>query len=104
MLACSIKAYIAATQLKTVLQPVQLDASQPWEQWAGVSQGSCDIIVAINLVQYCSFKTAQVDYIKEKHVFVDDQIPQNPVKVFILNSLRVSLLERARSSSKTACC
>lgn len=60
MFACSIKAYIDATQLKTVLQPVQLDASQPWEQWAGVSQKSCDVIVAINLVQYCSFKTAQV--------------------------------------------
>ncbi|XP_029692184.1 methyltransferase-like 26 B isoform X1 [Takifugu rubripes] len=55
----SIKAYIAATRLKTVLQPVQLDAGQPWEQWAGVSRGSCDIIAAINLVQYCSFKTAQ---------------------------------------------
>lgn len=60
MLACSIKAYIAATHAKTVLQPVHLDASQPWEQWAGLSRNSCDVIVAINLLQYSSFKTAQV--------------------------------------------
>lgn len=59
---CSIKAYIAATRVKTVLQPVLLDASQPWQQWAGVSQQSCDVIVAINLMQYSSFKTAQVRF------------------------------------------
>lgn len=57
---CSIRAYIAATRVKTVLQPVLLDASQPWQQWTGVSQQSCDVIVAINLMQYSSFKTAQV--------------------------------------------
>lgn len=108
MFACSIKAYIAATQLKTVLQPVQLDASQPWEQWAGVSQGSCDIIVAINLVQYCSFKTAQVHYIKEKYTYLSMikylKTQLNSFYSFYFYSLRVSLLERARSSSKTACC
>ncbi|XP_015830255.1 methyltransferase-like 26 B [Nothobranchius furzeri] len=55
----SIRAYIAATQVKTVLQPVLLDASDPWEKWAGLSLNSCDLIVAINLLQYSSFKTAQ---------------------------------------------
>uniref|UniRef100_A0A4W6FZ17 Zgc:103625 n=1 Tax=Lates calcarifer TaxID=8187 RepID=A0A4W6FZ17_LATCA len=48
----SIKAYIAATHAKTVLQPVHLDASEPWEKWAGLSRSSCDIIIAINLLQY----------------------------------------------------
>lgn len=55
----SIKAYIAATHAKNVQQPVHLDARQPSEQWAGVSRDSCDVIVAINLLQYSSFKTAQ---------------------------------------------
>lgn len=56
----SIKAYIAATHAKTVLQPVHLDASEPWEKWADLSRNSCDVIVAINLLQYSSFETAQV--------------------------------------------
>ncbi|XP_068434644.1 methyltransferase-like 26 B [Clinocottus analis] len=55
----SIKEYIAATHEKNVLQPVHLDASESWEKWAGLSCNSCDIIVAINLLQYSSFKTAQ---------------------------------------------
>ncbi|XP_014855902.1 PREDICTED: UPF0585 protein C16orf13 homolog B-like isoform X1 [Poecilia mexicana] len=55
----SIKAYIAATHVKTVLQPVLLDASEPWDKWAGVSRNTCDVIVAVNLLQYSSFKTAQ---------------------------------------------
>lgn len=62
MLTYSIKAYIAATHAKTVLQPVHLDASEPWEKWAGLPRSSCDVIVAINLLQYSSFKTAQVDH------------------------------------------
>lgn len=67
ILACSIKAYIAATQAKNVLQPVHLDASHPSEQWAGVSRDSCDVIVAINLLQYSSFKTAQVGMVIQKN-------------------------------------
>ncbi|XP_068193532.1 methyltransferase-like 26 B [Antennarius striatus] len=55
----SIKAYIAATHVKSVLQPVHLDASAPWEKWAGLSHRSCDVIVAINLLQYSSFETAK---------------------------------------------
>uniref|UniRef100_A0A3Q1G337 Zgc:103625 n=1 Tax=Acanthochromis polyacanthus TaxID=80966 RepID=A0A3Q1G337_9TELE len=54
-----IKAYIAATHAKTVLQPIHLDANEPWEKWAGLSQNSCDVIIAINLLQYSSFQTAQ---------------------------------------------
>ncbi|XP_058510183.1 methyltransferase-like 26 B [Solea solea] len=55
----SIKAYIAATHAKTILQPVHLDASEPWEKWAGIPCNSCDVVIAINLLQYSSFKTAQ---------------------------------------------
>ncbi|XP_028311846.1 methyltransferase-like 26 B [Gouania willdenowi] len=55
----SIKAYITATHAKTVLQPVHLDASEPWDKWAGLPCSSCDVIFAINLLQYSSFKTAQ---------------------------------------------
>ncbi|XP_041862257.1 methyltransferase-like 26 B [Melanotaenia boesemani] len=55
----SIKAYITATQAKTVMQPIHLDASEPWEKWAGLSRSSYDVIIAINLLQYSSFKTAQ---------------------------------------------
>uniref|UniRef100_G3P8M6 Zgc:103625 n=1 Tax=Gasterosteus aculeatus aculeatus TaxID=481459 RepID=G3P8M6_GASAC len=56
----SIMEYIAATHVKNVLQPVHLDASAAWEQWAALSRNSCDVIIAINLLQYSSFKTAQV--------------------------------------------
>uniref|UniRef100_A0A673NIJ8 Zgc:103625 n=1 Tax=Sinocyclocheilus rhinocerous TaxID=307959 RepID=A0A673NIJ8_9TELE len=55
----SIKAYIGATKAKTVLELVYLDASQPWEKWAGLPQSSCDIIIAINLLQYSPFRTAE---------------------------------------------
>ncbi|XP_053195209.1 methyltransferase-like 26 B isoform X1 [Scomber japonicus] len=55
----SIKAYIAAINAKTVLQPVHLDAREPWEKWAGIPHNSCDLIIAINLLQYSSFKTAE---------------------------------------------
>lgn len=63
LLVHSIKAYIAATHAKTVLQPVHLDASEPWEKWAGLPRNSWDVIIAINLLQYSSFKTAQVDLV-----------------------------------------
>uniref|UniRef100_A0A8C7K642 Zgc:103625 n=1 Tax=Oncorhynchus kisutch TaxID=8019 RepID=A0A8C7K642_ONCKI len=55
----SIRSYIAVTKVKTVLQPVHLDASEPWEKWAGLSRGACDVIVAINLLQYSSFDTVE---------------------------------------------
>ncbi len=59
-LCCSIRAYIGATKAKTVLEPVFLDANEPWEKWAGLPQSSCDIIIAINLLQYSPFTTAEV--------------------------------------------
>ncbi|XP_051572467.1 methyltransferase-like 26 B isoform X1 [Myxocyprinus asiaticus] len=55
----SIRAYIGATKAKTVLEPVHLDASEPWEKWAGLPQSSCVIIIAINLLQYSTFSTAE---------------------------------------------
>ncbi|XP_059414813.1 methyltransferase-like 26 B isoform X1 [Carassius carassius] len=55
----SIRAYIGATKAKKVLEPVYLDASQPWEKWAGLPQNSCHIIIAINLLQYSPFSTAE---------------------------------------------
>uniref|UniRef100_A0A8C7HGG3 Zgc:103625 n=1 Tax=Oncorhynchus kisutch TaxID=8019 RepID=A0A8C7HGG3_ONCKI len=60
VLFCSIRSYIAVTKVKTVLQPVHLDASEPWEKWAGLSRGACDVIVAINLLQYSSFDTVEL--------------------------------------------
>ncbi|CAL1588196.1 unnamed protein product [Knipowitschia caucasica] len=55
----SIKAYIAATNAKTVLHPLHIDASDPWEKWGNLTAKSCDVIMAINLLQYSPFKTAQ---------------------------------------------
>ncbi|XP_063076979.1 methyltransferase-like 26 B isoform X2 [Engraulis encrasicolus] len=55
----SIRAYIVATKVKRVLEPVHLDASEPWDKWAGLPRCSCDVIVAINLFHVSSFKTAE---------------------------------------------
>ncbi|XP_041943316.1 methyltransferase-like 26 B [Alosa sapidissima] len=55
----SIRAYIGATKVKRVLEPVHLDASEPWDKWAGLPRSSCDVIVAINLFHVSSFKTAE---------------------------------------------
>ncbi|XP_056310147.1 methyltransferase-like 26 B [Danio aesculapii] len=55
----SIRAYIEAMKAKTVLEPVHLDAGEPWDKWAGLPQNSCDIIIAINLLQYSPFSTAE---------------------------------------------
>uniref|UniRef100_A0A8C7QGY7 Zgc:103625 n=1 Tax=Oncorhynchus mykiss TaxID=8022 RepID=A0A8C7QGY7_ONCMY len=55
----SVRSYIAVTKVKTVLQPVHLDASEPWEKWAGLPRGACDVIVAINLLQCSSFDTVE---------------------------------------------
>ncbi|CAB1350244.1 unnamed protein product [Coregonus sp. 'balchen'] len=54
-----IRSYIVATKVKSVLQPVHLDVSEPWEKWAGLPHSACDVIVAINLLQYSSFKTVE---------------------------------------------
>uniref|UniRef100_W5N973 Zgc:103625 n=2 Tax=Lepisosteus oculatus TaxID=7918 RepID=W5N973_LEPOC len=55
----SIRAYISATQVKNVLQPVHLDAGEPWERWAGLPRGACDIILSINMLHFCAFSTIE---------------------------------------------
>ncbi|KAF7247256.1 Methyltransferase-like 26 B [Varanus komodoensis] len=46
----SISAYIRATKVTNVREPLPIDVSQPWEQWAGLDQSCCDFIVIINLL------------------------------------------------------
>ncbi|XP_077184203.1 methyltransferase-like 26 B [Paroedura picta] len=46
----SIRAYIRATKVTNVQEPLTIDVSQPWSQWAGLAQGCCDFIVIINLL------------------------------------------------------
>lgn len=46
----SIRAYIHATQVTNVREPLTIDVSQPWDQWAGLGLDSCDFIVIINLL------------------------------------------------------
>ncbi|XP_061080836.1 methyltransferase-like 26 B [Conger conger] len=55
----SIRSYIVATKVKTVLEPLHLDAGEPWEKWAGLHKSSCDIILSINMLQHCSFGTIE---------------------------------------------
>lgn len=46
----SICAYIRATKVTNVREPLSIDVSQPWSQWAGLGQGCYDFIVIINLL------------------------------------------------------
>uniref|UniRef100_A0A8D2J009 Uncharacterized protein n=1 Tax=Varanus komodoensis TaxID=61221 RepID=A0A8D2J009_VARKO len=39
----SISAYIRATKVTNVREPLPIDVSQPWEQWAGLDQSCCII-------------------------------------------------------------
>ena len=50
-----------AAKVTNVRQPIHLDASEPRDKWAGLTHNSCDVVVAINLLQYSSFTTAQVN-------------------------------------------
>ncbi|XP_077780246.1 methyltransferase-like 26 B isoform X2 [Podarcis muralis] len=45
-----ISAYIQATKVTNVREPLAIDVTQPWDQWAGLSQGCCDFIIIINLL------------------------------------------------------
>uniref|UniRef100_A0A8C3SF22 Uncharacterized protein n=1 Tax=Chelydra serpentina TaxID=8475 RepID=A0A8C3SF22_CHESE len=47
-----ISAYIRATKVQNVKKPLAIDVSQPWEQWAGLSQGCCNVIVIVNLLHF----------------------------------------------------
>lgn len=83
-----------------VLPPVHLDASDPWEKWAGLSHNSCDVIISINLLQYSSFKTAQVGLVAYKST---EEIEINPHSIlFTYHFLRECSVEQDRSSNKTA--
>uniref|UniRef100_H3B760 Zgc:103625 n=1 Tax=Latimeria chalumnae TaxID=7897 RepID=H3B760_LATCH len=55
----SICTYIAATKVNNVKKPLYIDVSEPWERWAGLSQRSCDVIVSINMLHFCSFRSVQ---------------------------------------------
>ncbi|XP_062826830.1 methyltransferase-like 26 B isoform X1 [Anolis carolinensis] len=46
----SISAYIRATKVTNVREPLFIDVSQPWNQWAGLGQSCCDFIVIINVL------------------------------------------------------
>uniref|UniRef100_A0A6J0VAG7 Methyltransferase-like 26 B isoform X1 n=1 Tax=Pogona vitticeps TaxID=103695 RepID=A0A6J0VAG7_9SAUR len=46
----SISAYIRATKVTNVREPLSIDVSQPWDQWGGLCQSCCDFIVIINLL------------------------------------------------------
>ncbi|CAM4648857.1 unnamed protein product [Caretta caretta] len=48
----SISSYIRATKVPNVKKPLAIDVSQPWDQWAGLSQGYCNVIIIINLLHF----------------------------------------------------
>ncbi|XP_039596468.1 methyltransferase-like 26 B [Polypterus senegalus] len=55
----SICSYITATKLTNVLQPVYLNIEDHWENWAGSPKSSCDVVLCINLLHFCPFRTIQ---------------------------------------------
>uniref|UniRef100_A0A8C4TQK6 Zgc:103625 n=1 Tax=Erpetoichthys calabaricus TaxID=27687 RepID=A0A8C4TQK6_ERPCA len=55
----SICSYITATKLTNVLQPVYLNIEDHWENWAGLPKSSCDVVLCINLLHFCPFRTIQ---------------------------------------------
>ncbi|XP_060109058.1 methyltransferase-like 26 B [Heteronotia binoei] len=46
----SIRAYIHATKVTNVREPLTIDVLQPWNEWAGLGKGCCDFVVIINLL------------------------------------------------------
>ncbi|XP_033895320.3 methyltransferase-like 26 B [Acipenser ruthenus] len=55
----SIYAYISATKVKNVLQPVYLNVEEAWGKWAGMPRRSCDVILCINVLHFCTFNTTK---------------------------------------------
>uniref|UniRef100_A0A673NCM5 Zgc:103625 n=1 Tax=Sinocyclocheilus rhinocerous TaxID=307959 RepID=A0A673NCM5_9TELE len=95
----SIKAYIGATKAKTVLELVYLDASQPWEKWAGLPQSSCDIIIAINLLQYNIYEIKTTNLLTDTVLRCHGNMPAEdnasfitPVFMILQKSLYAALL------------
>ncbi|XP_041075830.1 methyltransferase-like 26 B isoform X2 [Polyodon spathula] len=55
----SIYAYISATKVKNVLQPVYLNVEEAWEKWSGLPRRSCDVILCINVLHFCTLNTTE---------------------------------------------
>ncbi len=49
-LYCSIVAYRDYHKMQNVKPPIYLDASQSWENWAGIQPESCDLVVNMNMM------------------------------------------------------
>ncbi|XP_048465840.1 methyltransferase-like 26 [Rhincodon typus] len=55
----NISAYIAATKVANVKQPLHIDCSQSWETWRGVKPNSFDLIVNINMIHITEMKCTE---------------------------------------------
>ncbi|XP_067859257.1 methyltransferase-like 26 [Heptranchias perlo] len=55
----SISAYIAATRVENVKQPLNIDCSQSWETWGGLKQNFFDLIVNINMIHITEIKCTE---------------------------------------------
>ncbi|XP_060696363.1 methyltransferase-like 26 [Hemiscyllium ocellatum] len=55
----SISAYIAATKVSNVEQPLNIDCSQSWETWGGLKPNSFDLIVNINMIHITEIKCTE---------------------------------------------
>ncbi|XP_078414511.1 methyltransferase-like 26 isoform X2 [Cetorhinus maximus] len=55
----SISAYIAATRVENVKQPLNIDCSQSWEAWGGLKPNSFDLIVNINMIHITEIKCTE---------------------------------------------
>ncbi|XP_072336912.1 methyltransferase-like 26 [Scyliorhinus torazame] len=55
----SISAYIAATRVENVKQPLNIDCSQSWETWGGLKPSSFDLIVNINMIHITEIKCTE---------------------------------------------
>ncbi|XP_072124704.1 methyltransferase-like 26 [Mobula birostris] len=52
----SISAYIAATRVENVKQPLNIDCSQSWETWGGLQANTFDLILNINMIHITEIK------------------------------------------------
>ncbi|XP_078096182.1 methyltransferase-like 26 [Mustelus asterias] len=55
----SISAYIAATRVENVKQPLNIDCSQSWETWGGLKPNSFDLIININMIHITEIKCTE---------------------------------------------
>ncbi|XP_032896905.1 methyltransferase-like 26 [Amblyraja radiata] len=52
----SISAYIAATRVENVKQPLNIDCAQSWETWGGLQPNTFDLILNINMIHISEMK------------------------------------------------